>query len=150
MDVKRIYVAGKLNSDTVGYNYNCHKMMNEAELLREAGYNPFVPCLVDHMGRTFGWEDYKTYFEFVTAWLVVSDALYLVSGWETSAGTKREIEMAWENHIPVFDNLPELYEYANGVIGGEIVGFTYDEAGNVKGSLKRRNTKEYVAGDGRA
>jgi len=37
--MKRIYVAGKLNDDAVGYIQNCHKMIRAAKKVREAGYN---------------------------------------------------------------------------------------------------------------
>jgi hypothetical protein len=150
MNIERVYVAGKLNADAVGYIHNCHKMMNTAELLREAGYAVYVPCLDNQMGWMFGWEKYECYFNFSQPWLKVSDAVYLVPGWETSQGTIKEIETAWEYHIPVFDTIYEMWEYTEDLIGGEIVEFKRGEDNSVIGGIKRRSVKEQLYDAGRA
>ena len=138
-DVKRVYVAGKLNDMAVGYNYNRHKMLNTGELLREAGYAPYVPCLIEQMGIMFGWEKYSDYFNFSQPWLAVSDAVLLVEGWETSKGTIEEIQFALEHKIPVFDRLDELWSHFKGIPGGAIVGLTHESDGTVVGCIKERN-----------
>lgn len=137
--VKKVYVAGKLNADAVGYLHNCHKMINTAEILRESGYSVFVPCLDLIMGIAFGWESYEMYFNNSQPWLKASDAVFLVEGWETSKGTIKEIETAQANNIPVFDRLDEMWSHFEGVPGGAIVAITCDKEGNVIGKLKQRN-----------
>lgn len=135
--MKKIYVAGKLNADAVGYLHNVHKMINTAEVLRESGYSVFVPCLDLIMGIAFGWEDYHTYFDNSQPWLKASDAVFLVPGWVTSSGTKKEIETAFDNNIPVFDNLSEMDAYFEGTnTEGRIVGLTYTVDGTVIEPLK--------------
>lgn len=137
MRKKRVYVAGKLNADAVGYLYNVHKMMNTAEVLRESGYSVFIPALDLLMGIAFGWTDYHTYFDNNQPWLEASDAVYLVPGWETSSGTRKEMEMAFYADIPVFDDMVEMENYFNGKSKtGKIIGITYEADGNVVGPLK--------------
>ena len=142
--MKKVYVAGKLNADAVGYLHNCHKMINTAELLREAGYSVFVPCLDLIMGIAFGWDSYEEYFNNSQPWLKASDAVFLVPGWETSKGTIREINTAFENKIPVFDRLDEMWQHFEGIPGGVIVSLDIDDDGNVSGVKKERNTPDYI------
>ena len=106
-----IYIAGKLNDGAVGYLHNVHKMMVVAEGVRLAGFAPFVPAIDLLMGIKFGYENYEDYFDGSQAWLIRSDAVLLVPGWETSKGTEREIQTAKDNNIPVFESLEELVEY---------------------------------------
>lgn len=138
MDVKKVYVAGKLNADAVGYLHNCHKMMSTAELLKEAGYSVYVPCLDLLMGIAFGWQRYEDYFDNSQPWLEVSDALFLTPDWETSSGTIREIERAWSKDIPVFDALDDMWNHFRGVPGGAIVDFKRDIHNAVIGAIKVR------------
>ena len=108
MMAKAIYVAGKLNDDTIGYLLNIHKMLKVAEEARQAGFVPFIPALDLLMGICFGYTDYEQYFGLSQEWLKRSDGVLLVPGWETSKGTKREIITANEYGIPVFKNLKEM------------------------------------------
>ena len=109
--LKRVYVAGKLNDDAVGYLYNVHKMMTAAEKVRLAGFAPFIPAIDMLMGLKFGYTEYTDYFDGSQAWLLASDAVFLTPGWETSAGTKREIELAKKHDIPVFESLKRMKKY---------------------------------------
>jgi hypothetical protein len=143
-DLKRVYVAGKLNADAVGYLYNVHKMMNTAQILNEAGYATYVPALDLLMGIAFGYTKYEEYFNNSQPWLKAADAVFLVEGWETSKGTIREINTAFENNVPVFDRLDEMWQHFKGVPGGSVVGLTYDAEGNVVGRIKERNLPDYM------
>lgn len=143
MESKKIYIAGKLNADAVGYLYNVHKMMNTAQLAKECGYSIFVPALDLLMGIMFGYTKYEDYFDNNSNWLRASDAVLLVEGWETSKGTKKEIEIALENNIPVFDYLPEMTLHFEGIPGGAITELVLDEEGNVTGVKKERVTDSH-------
>lgn len=121
---KRIYVAGKLNDDAVGYLFNVHKMMVTAEELRMAGYSVYVPAIDLLMGIKFGYKDYHDYFDNSQPWLEASDALFLTPGWETSEGTKNEMRTAWKNNIPVFDKIEAMNSYfKDGNHAGKLIGF---------------------------
>ena len=109
--VVRIYVAGKLNSDAVGYIKNIHRMIKTAKLLRENKYSVYVPCNDFLEGLVDGNFEYNEYFDNSQPWLLASDAVFLVPGWETSKGTANEIELASANSIPVFDDIEILNEY---------------------------------------
>ena len=55
----------------------------------------------------------EQFYNFSMAWLEVSDAVFLLNGWEKSKGTLAEIERAKELGIPFFDNLPGLVDWYN-------------------------------------
>lgn len=109
----RIYIAGKLNAMAVDYLHNVHKMMKTAEMVRKEtdGYGVFIPAIDLLMGIKFGYEDYHDYFDNGQFWLLASDAIFLTPGWETSEGTKKEIETAQGLNIPVFDDVVEMIIY---------------------------------------
>ena len=106
--MKRVYVAGKLNDDACGYITNVHQMIVWAEKVRKLGFAVFVPGLDFLQGVVFGNWIYSDYFNNSQSWLDVSDAVFLVPGWETSSGTKREIKRAKANGIPVYSDLDML------------------------------------------
>jgi hypothetical protein len=106
--MKRIYVAGALNADAVGYIKNMHRMIKTARMLRAHGYSVYVPgndFLEGLVDGNFGYDDF---FDNSQPWIAVSDAIFLVPGWEASTGTKREIEYAKGLGIPVFDNIDTM------------------------------------------
>ena len=104
----RVYVAGALNSDAVGYIKNMHRMIKTAKLLRDNGYSVYVPCNDFLEGLVDGNFSYNEFFDNSQPWLGVSDAVFLTPGWENSEGTKREIENAKKLGIPVCKYLYEL------------------------------------------
>jgi hypothetical protein len=114
--MKRIYIAGKLNADAVGYLKNVHAMIRVAQAAKDAGFSVFVPCLDLLMGIVAGDYEYEDYATPNLAWLSVSDAVLLVPGWETSKGTQAEIARAKELGIPVFETLQELLTTLKGVV----------------------------------
>ncbi len=106
--MKRVYVAGKLNSDACGYIKNIHKMIIWAEKVKKLGFAVFVPGLDFLQGVLFGDWEYSDYFDNSQPWLDSADAVFLVPGWETSEGTKREIERAKKQNIPIYTDLDWL------------------------------------------
>lgn len=112
MDRKiRVYVAGKLNDMACGYIQNTHKMIKVAEEVHKAGFAVYIPCIDFLTGVVIGNFTYKDYFDNSQPWLDVSDAIFLVPGWETSKGTKKEISRAKAQGIPVFTNLEQMKGY---------------------------------------
>jgi hypothetical protein len=102
--MKRIYVAGALNSDAVGYIRNLNRMISYSNKLRRKGYSVFVPGLDFLMGLLDGDFDYKDYFENSQSWLAVSNIMFVCPGWESSKGTAKEIEYAKSLGIPIVYN----------------------------------------------
>ncbi len=98
----KCYVAGKLNSDAVGYIMNMHKMIKTARKMRSLGVSVYVPCNDFLEGLVDGEFEYHDYFDNSQPWLLASDFVFVCEGWETSEGTKKEIYLARENGIPVF------------------------------------------------
>jgi hypothetical protein len=125
---KAIYIAGRLSknedhsvADAVQYLQNVSKMMETAQRIKEAGYSVLVPALDLLMGMKFGYETYDDYFNNNLIWVAKSDAVFLVPTWETSPGTRREMQHAIDNGVPVFDRLDEMWEYFQGIQGGNII-----------------------------
>lgn len=111
--MKKVYVAGKLNDDAVGYIKNCHRMIMAAKDLRDYGFAVYVPAIDFLEGLVHGDFEYSDYFENSQEWLAVSDAMFLTPGWETSKGTAKEIEYAQSLGIPIFEYLDEIIEWRN-------------------------------------
>ncbi len=107
----RVYIAGKLNADAVGYIRNVHKMNQTAKMVRDEGFSVYVPCNNLLEGLIDGDFEYEDYFNNSQPWLLASQAVFLVPGWEDSKGTQREIELAKSKKIPVFDDLKQMVNY---------------------------------------
>jgi hypothetical protein len=99
--MKRIYLAGKLNSDAVEFLKNVSIMIKAAIKVQQAGYAVFVPALDLLMGIVDGGYTYQDYADNNMEWLRVSDAVLVLPGYEESKGTKAEIEEATKCGIPV-------------------------------------------------
>jgi len=138
---KGIYIAGKLNADTVNYLYNVHELMKTAQRVKKAGFSILVPALDFLMGIMFGYEKYEDYFDNNLVWVEKSDAIFLTPCWETSKGTEKEILHAIKHGVPVFDRIDEMYEYFHDIKGGNIVGLNYGEDGNVVSPLKYKEAE---------
>jgi hypothetical protein len=104
----KCYVAGKLNDDAVGYIKNMHRMIKTAGRLRKMNIAVYVPCNDFLEGLVDGEFGYEEYFSNSQPWLECSDFVFVCEGWETSNGTKREIERAKSLHIPVFYDFETL------------------------------------------
>ena len=107
----KVYIAGKLNDDAVGYIKNVHRMIKTSKLVRENGYAVYVPCNDFLEGLVDGDFGYTDYFDNSQPWLKSSDAIFLTPGWETSSGTKKEIDNAKLRDIPVFDDIDKMNDY---------------------------------------
>ena len=107
----KVYVAGALNSDAVGYIKNSHRMCLWAEKVRKLGASVYVPSIDFLLGFLNGDWEYKDYFENSQPWLDVSDCLFLVPGYEDSEGTKKEISRAYMMDKPIFMELNEIKKH---------------------------------------
>ena len=70
-----------------------------------AGFSPFCPWLDFHFQLNLQGSEQLTvqdYYRYSMDWLRVSDAVYVLSGWQNSTGTKFEIAEAKQLGIPVF------------------------------------------------
>ena len=97
-----IYVAGKLNDDACGYIKNLHRMIEWGNMLLHCGFQRHIPGLDLLCGLLDGNFDYSDYFNSNQLILERCDAVFLVPEFETSEGTKREIETANRLNIPIF------------------------------------------------
>jgi len=108
--MKKIYVAGKLNDRAVGYIKNMHYMIKIANSIRENGFSVYIPCLDFLSGLVDGSMEYKDYFDNNMPWLLCADAIFVCLGYETSMGTREEIQRAQQNSIPIYYDLQKLVE----------------------------------------
>jgi hypothetical protein len=106
--MRKIYIAGALNSDAVGYIKNMHVMLRHADMVRRSGFAVYVPCTDFMMGLVIGNYQYRDYFDNSQPFLLCCEAVYVCPGWKKSEGTKREIAAAQSNNIPVFYDIKDL------------------------------------------
>jgi len=109
--MKRVYIAGALNGMAVDYIQNLHRMIKVAEIIRKEGVAVYIPGIDFLNGLVNGDYTYEDYFNNSQPWLDVSDAIFLVPGWEESKGTAREIERAKGKDIPVFEKLDDFVKW---------------------------------------
>ncbi len=109
--MKRVYVAGAYSADNViDVLKNIGRGEHYAAMLFREGFAPFCPWH-DKSYVMANWNDeftVKQFYDFSMEWLSVSDALFLVPGWENSAGTKKEIEYALKFNTPIFDDIADI------------------------------------------
>lgn len=124
--LKRIYVAGLFSRNECGEKANTIETLNNirrglrlsVEVLL-ADLVPFTPWL-DFMyflmlpeGKTISESQIKKYS---MSWLEVSDTILLVPGWESSPGTRAELERADGLGIPRFNKLQDILDYNRAII----------------------------------
>ena len=110
----KVYVAGPYSADNVidvlknigrGQQICGHLFLN--------GFAPFCPWHDKSyvMDNYLSNMDVDKFQEFSIEWLLVSDAMFLISGWRKSKGTLKEIEVAKKHDIPIFKNFTDLYKW---------------------------------------
>ena len=115
--MKRIYIAGKYNDDSViKVLKNMRAGMRMGVQVLIAGFAPFVPWFDYHIALMANEDENITremYHAYSMAWLEGSEAVLALPSWVDSNGAKKEIERAKELNIPVFYSLEELKEAYN-------------------------------------
>jgi len=106
---KRIYIAGPycplgttLHDAPRVANHNVQRAIEVFHLLRSMGYMPFVPHL-SHYLHIEGPEDYEGYWldydmTILERW---AEAIFMLEGWENSAGSKMEHDKAIDLGIQI-------------------------------------------------
>lgn len=116
--MKRIYIAGAYSaSNVITVLDNMREGMRLATKVFLLGHAPFCPWLDFHFqlmlreGEALTVEDY---YRYSIAWLKVSDAMLLVPGWQSSRGTKKEMEIAERLDIPIYYDINKLNAFLKG------------------------------------
>ena len=108
---KRIYVAGPYSAgNVIDVLKNIGAGRKVCSELFSLGFHVFSPWsdaafIIDNPHHDFNIDQF---YQYSIAWLEVSDAVFLVPGWETSKGTLAEIEVAKELGIPIFEHIKGL------------------------------------------
>jgi len=104
----KIYVSGKYSSDNIidGLK-NIREGIKVAALLIKMGHIPFCPFL-DH--QFFFYEDItiEEIQNYSLSWLENCEAIYVMSGYENSKGTLKEIEVAKQKGIKIYYYLKDI------------------------------------------
>ena len=114
--MKRIYISGAYSADNVlDVLRNIGRGQKMAAKLFSLGFAPFCPWhdksfVTDRPDDEFTVEQF---YEYSLAWLVVSDAMFLLPGWEKSAGTVKEHRYCLDNGIPMFETIGGLILWGN-------------------------------------
>jgi len=110
--MKRIYVAGAYSANNVlAVLDNIRNGMRAGLEVLLLGYSPFVPWFDFHFQLMLRENEKLTvddYYKYSMAWLEVSDAVYVLPGYEESKGTAAEIARAHELSIPVYYDIEDL------------------------------------------
>lgn len=112
----RVYVAGAYSADTIlGILNNMRMGMEAGKQVLLAGYAPYVPWHDYH--HTLMMKDDESvqiedYYEYTISWLLGSDYMLVLPGYENSHGVKKEIEVATEAGIATFFSLQDLIDAA--------------------------------------
>jgi hypothetical protein len=111
--LKRIYIAGALNSDACGYIQNLHQMTDYANEVMSLGCAVYSPGNDFIQGLVSGCMDYTDYVHNTMAFLDVCDAVALVPNtWnKNSIGTRNEIVRARQLSIPVLYTFDEVKSF---------------------------------------
>jgi hypothetical protein len=108
----RIYVGGKYNDEHVFKILNNMRVgIKYSIAIFNLGHYPYSPWLdYPFIWLGEGELDCERLYDLSMAWLKVSEAMFVVPGWETSKGTKAEIKEAESLGIPIYYNLEDIPE----------------------------------------
>ena len=110
----RVYVAGPYSADNViTVLDNIQKGIRLATEIFLLGHSPFTPWLDFHFHLMLRESETLTvsdYYRYSLDWLLVSEAMIVVEGYETSLETLNEIAIAKEQGIPVYYSLDKFTE----------------------------------------
>jgi hypothetical protein len=104
--MKRIYIAGPYSQLSPAVNTEIAIM--EGHALLDLGFAPFVPHLTHYM-QCVQDRPYEDWLQLDFAWLRVADGVLRLP--RASSGADREVALALELGIPVFQSREELAEY---------------------------------------
>ncbi len=110
----KVFVAGAYNADNVlGVLKNIGRGEAYAAELFALGFAVFCPWHdKDYAIRLYDRDiPVSQYQAHSLKWLEVCDCIFLVPGWENSAGTKTEIDRAWTLNIPIFYDTDTLCQW---------------------------------------
>jgi hypothetical protein len=99
-----VYVAGRYSADNVlDVLQNIGKGEEMGAELFYMGFAPFVPWHDKDfvLRRPYNFFTVDQFYRYSLAWLEVSDVMVVLSGYEHSKGTLKEIKFAHERGIPV-------------------------------------------------
>jgi len=103
---KTVYVAGPYSHGDVAVNVR--EAIQAADRLLIYGFYPYVPHLTHFWHLVFP-RPYQEWLELDKVWLKKCDAVLLLPG--KSPGAEKEVDLAKEYNIPVFESIGELLEW---------------------------------------
>lgn len=95
--IDKVYLGGPMSGQL---DYNFHTFNAMARHLRDAGYVVINPAETaggaSHLERSW-------YFRFDFAVIACVDAVFVIEGWQASAGAKAEVVYANELGLPIYE-----------------------------------------------
>jgi hypothetical protein len=123
---KLVYVAGPFRGPT---NYDIQRNCDNAEDLALCVWKTGGIAICPHLNTRHFQGQLKDQIWLEADLLIVKrcDALITVPGWKQSAGTRHEMELAKEWHIPVFHRLEDLNTWLESSFGKVPTSEPYEE-----------------------
>lgn len=111
--IKRVYLAGAMSStDPLQFLTNLARGIYMSAVLIKSGYAVFSPFIDFQLFLTYRDKETQITLEQIQtaslAWLTCSDAMLVLSGYEKSRGTLKEILLAQNYGIPIYYSFDEL------------------------------------------
>ena len=114
--MKRIFIAGPIGcggqADNMQFLHNIGRFLDAWGNLTAHGFAAFCPAADYQIAMRCKRLTIEQLQQASLAWLRVSDAVYLLDGWEQSPGTARELATAAELGIPAFQEVADLLRWA--------------------------------------
>lgn len=111
--MKKVYVAGAYSAgNVIDVLKNIGRGEGWGARLFALGFAPFVPWHDKDFILRVPDADFtvEQFYQYSLEWLRVSDCVFVIPGWENSAGTLKEIKEAEGCGIPVYYDLNDLIE----------------------------------------
>ena len=115
----RIYIAGPYRAATSSeVDANINRARDAMVELLHMGHTPFCPhAHTARFERDYPHVPSEIYLEQDLRWLNHCDAVLRLPGWESSAGTRRELQEAADIGLAIYtslDDVPRIWNYGDG------------------------------------
>jgi len=105
--MKKVYIAGPYSGPNK--HENVHRAREAAAILFVRGWAPFVPhTMTLDFEKDYPYIRKEVYLKTDLEWLEQCDAVFMLPGWEESAGARGEYHRARESGLPCYSAMEDV------------------------------------------